>query len=62
MDSRSAQEAAELIQVEGAAPKIYAAEAGMDWVSITTSARLRWLVCHRPSILDAAAEAGMPSD
>ena len=59
VDSRSAQEAAELIQ-EGAAEKIYA-EAG-DWVSITTPARLRWLARHRPDILDAAGGLGMLSD
>jgi autoinducer 2 (AI-2) kinase len=59
VDSRAAQEAADLIQ-EGAAEKIYA-EAG-DWVSITTPARLRWLGRHRPDILDAAGGLGMLSD
>ena len=47
-DSRSAQEAVELI-AEGAAERIYAD--GGDWVSITTPARLRWLARHRPDIL-----------
>ncbi len=59
VDSRSADEAADLIR-EGAAEKIYA-EAG-DWVSITTPARLRWLARHRPDILDAAGGLGMLSD
>jgi len=59
VDSRSAEEAAELVR-EGAAEKIYA-EAG-DWVSITTPARLRWLARHRPDILDAAGSLGMLSD
>ena len=59
VDSRSAEEAAELVR-EGAAEKIYA-EAG-DWVSITTPARLRWLARHRPDILGAAGSLGMLSD
>ncbi|HEX3390786.1 MAG TPA: FGGY family carbohydrate kinase, partial [Streptosporangiaceae bacterium] len=59
VDSRAAEEAAELIR-EGAAEKIYA-EAG-DWVSITTPARLRWLARHRPDLLDAAGGLGMLSD
>ena len=59
VDSRSAEEAADLIR-EGAAEKIYA-EAG-DWVSITTPARLRWLARHRPDMLDAAGGLGMLSD
>ena len=59
VDSRSAEEAADLVR-EGAAEKIYA-EAG-DWVSITTPARLRWLARHRPDILDATASLGMLSD
>jgi autoinducer-2 kinase len=59
VDSRSAQEAADLIR-EGAAERIYA-EAG-DWVSITTPARLRWLARHRRDILDAARGLGMLSD
>ncbi len=59
VDSRSAEEAADLVR-EGAAEKIYA-EAG-DWVSITTPARLRWLARHRPDILDAAGSLGMLSD
>jgi autoinducer 2 (AI-2) kinase len=59
VDSRSAEEAADLVR-EGAAEKIYA-EAG-DWVSITTPARLRWLARHRPDILDATGSLGMLSD
>jgi autoinducer 2 (AI-2) kinase len=59
VDSRSAEEAADLVR-EGAAEKIYA-EAG-DWVSITTPARLRWLARHRPDILDAVGSLGMLSD
>jgi autoinducer 2 (AI-2) kinase len=59
VDSRSAQEAADLIR-EGAAERIYA-EAG-DWVSITTPARLRWLARHRPDILEGARGLGMLSD
>jgi autoinducer 2 (AI-2) kinase len=59
VDSRSAQEAADLIR-EGVADRIYA-EAG-DWVSITTPARLRWLARHRPGILEAARGLGMLSD
>jgi autoinducer 2 (AI-2) kinase len=59
VDSRSAEEAADLIR-EGAAEKIYA-EAG-DWVSITTPARLRWLARHRPDILEATGSLGMLSD
>jgi len=59
VDSRSAEQAAELIR-DGAAEKIYA-EAG-DWVSITTPARLRWLAAHRPDILAAAGSLGMLSD
>jgi autoinducer-2 kinase len=59
VDSRSAQEAADLIR-EGAAERIYG-EAG-DWVSITTPARLRWLARHRRDIVDAARGLGMLSD
>jgi autoinducer 2 (AI-2) kinase len=59
VDSRSAEEARELIR-EGAAEKIFA-EAG-DWVSITTPARLRWLARHRPGILGAVGSLGMLSD
>ena len=59
VDSRSAEEAADLVR-EGTAEKIYA-EAG-DWVSITTPARLRWLARHRPDILDATGSLGMLSD
>jgi autoinducer 2 (AI-2) kinase len=59
VDSRSAQEAVELI-AEGAAERIYAD--GGDWVSITTPARLRWLARHRPDILAATAGLGMLSD
>jgi autoinducer 2 (AI-2) kinase len=59
VDSRSCQEAVELIN-EGAAELIYA-ESG-DWVSITTPARLRWLARHRPEILAAARGMGMLSD
>ncbi len=59
VDSRSAEEAADLVR-EGVAEKIYA-EAG-DWVSITTPARLRWLARHRPDILDATGSLGMLSD
>lgn len=59
VDSRSAQEAADLI-AEGAAERIYAE--GGDWVSITAPARLRWLARHRPGILDAARSMGMLSD
>jgi autoinducer 2 (AI-2) kinase len=59
VDSRSAEEAEELIR-EGAAAKIYA-EAG-DWVSITTPARLRWLARHRPDVLASAGSLGMLSD
>ncbi len=59
VDSRSGQEAVELI-AEGAAERIYAE--GGDWVSITTPARLRWLARHRPDILAAAAGMGMLSD
>jgi autoinducer-2 kinase len=59
VDSRSAEEAADLVR-EGAAEKIYA-EAG-DWVSITTPARLRWLARHRPDVLDATGSLGMLSD
>jgi autoinducer-2 kinase len=59
VDSRAAEEAAELVR-EGAAEKIYA-EAG-DWVSITTPARLRWLARHRPDLLDQAGGLGMLSD
>ena len=59
VDSRSAEEARELIR-EGAAENIFA-EAG-DWVSITTPARLRWLARHRPGILGAVASLGMLSD
>jgi autoinducer 2 (AI-2) kinase len=59
VDSRSAQEAAELI-ADGSAERIYAT--GGDWVSITTPARLRWLARHRPDILAAARGLGMLSD
>ena len=59
VDSRSAQEAVELI-AEGAAERIYAD--GGDWVSITTPARLRWLARHRPDILRATRGMGMLSD
>jgi autoinducer-2 kinase len=59
VDSRSAAEAAELIE-QGAADRIYAI--GGDWVSITTPARLRWLARHRPEILASARGLGMLSD
>jgi autoinducer-2 kinase len=59
VDSRSGQEAVELI-AEGAAEQIYAE--GGDWVSITTPARLRWLARHRPDILAATRGLGMLSD
>ena len=55
VDSRSGQEAVELI-AEGAAERIYAL--GGDWVSITTPARLRWLARHRPDILAADQRPG----
>lgn len=59
VDSRAAQEAAELIS-EGAAERIFA-EAG-DWVSITSPARLRWLARHRPDIFGRIHSLGMLSD
>jgi autoinducer 2 (AI-2) kinase len=59
VDSRAAREATELIS-EGAAERIFA-EAG-DWVSITSPARLRWLVRHRPDIFASVHSLGMLSD
>jgi autoinducer 2 (AI-2) kinase len=59
VDSRAAQEAADLIS-EGAAERIFA-EAG-DWVSITSPARLRWLARHRPDIFGRIHGLGMLSD
>jgi len=59
VDSRAAQEAADLI-AEGAAERIFA-EAG-DWVSITAPARLRWLARHRPDLFGRVHRLGMLSD
>ena len=59
VDSRAAQEAADLIS-EGAAERIFA-EAG-DWVSITSPARLRWLGRRRPDIFGRIHGLGMLSD
>jgi autoinducer-2 kinase len=59
VDSRAAQEAADLIS-EGAAERIFAE--GGDWVSITSPARLRWLARHRPDIFGRIHSLGMLSD
>jgi autoinducer-2 kinase len=59
VDSRSAEQAAELI-ASGAARRIY--EQGGDWVSITSPARFRWIREHEPEVFAAIAHMGMLSD
>lgn len=59
VDSRAAEEVAELVRA-GAAEEIYAC-AG-DWVSITAPARLLWIARHEPDVLTATAHMGMLGD
>jgi autoinducer 2 (AI-2) kinase len=59
VDSRAADEAAELVS-SGQARQIF--EIGGDWVPITSPARFRWIRTHEPDIFDAIAHVGMLSD
>jgi len=59
VDGRAGSEAEDLIR-SGEADRIYTL-AG-DWVSITSPARIRWLVRHRPQTLARARSMGMLSD
>lgn len=59
VDSRAADEAAELVR-SGQARQIF--ETGGDWVPITSPARFRWIRAHEPAVFDAIAHVGMLSD
>jgi autoinducer-2 kinase len=59
VDSRAADEAAELVR-SGQARQIF--QVGGDWVPITSPARFRWIRAHQPAIFDAIAHVGMLSD
>ena len=59
VDSRAADEAAELVR-SGAARRIF--ERGGDWVSITSPARFRWIQRHEPETFGRIAHVGMLSD
>lgn len=59
VDSRAADEAAELVS-SGQARRIF--ETGGDWVSITSPARFRWIRNHQPEVFAAIAHMGMLSD
>lgn len=59
VDSRAADEAAELVS-SGQARRIF--EIGGDWVPITSPARFRWIRNHQPEIFAAIAHMGMLSD
>lgn len=59
VDSRAADEAAELVS-SGQARRIF--EIGGDWVPITSPARFRWIRNHQPEVFTAIAHVGMLSD
>jgi autoinducer 2 (AI-2) kinase len=59
VDSRAADEAAELVR-SGQARQIF--NTGGDWVPITSPARFRWIRTHEPAIFEAIAHIGMLSD
>jgi autoinducer-2 kinase len=59
VDSRSGDEAAELVQ-RGLAERIY--RRGGDWVAITAPARLRWIERHEPAIFEQTAHLNMLAD
>ncbi|MBV9605650.1 MAG: autoinducer-2 kinase [Solirubrobacterales bacterium] len=59
VDSRAADEAAELVS-SGAAQEIY--EHSGDWVSITAPARFRWVARHEPDVFASIAHVGMLGD
>jgi autoinducer 2 (AI-2) kinase len=59
VDSRSGEEAAELVR-SGAAQDIY--ERAGDWVAITAPARFRWIARHEPDVFAAIAHVGMLGD
>jgi autoinducer-2 kinase len=59
VDSRAADEAAELVS-SGQARRIF--EIGGDWVPITSPARFRWIRNHQPELFGAIAHVGMLSD
>ncbi len=59
VDSRAADEAAELVS-SGQARRIF--EIGGDWVPITSPARFRWIRNHQPEVFAAIAHVGMLSD
>ena len=59
VDSRSADEAVELI-ASGEAQEIY--ERAGDWVAITAPARFRWIARHEPEMFRDIAHVGMIGD
>ena len=59
VDSRAADEAAELVR-SGAARQIF--ETAGDWVAITSPARFLWIRAHEPDVFGAIAHVGMLSD
>lgn len=59
VDSRAADEAAELVR-SGQARKLF--ETGGDWVPITAPARFRWIREHEPEIWASTVRMGMLSD
>jgi autoinducer 2 (AI-2) kinase len=59
VDSRAAEEAAELVR-SGAAQEIY--DRAGDWVAITAPARFLWIAKHQPDIFAAIAHVGMLGD
>ena len=59
VDSRAADEAAELVR-SGEARRIF--EQGGDWVAITSPARFRWIQRHEPETFRRIAHLGMLSD
>jgi len=59
VDSRSGEEASQLVQ-QGLAEKIY--RQGGDWVAITAPARLRWIMRHEPAVFEGTAHLTMLAD
>ncbi len=59
VDSRAADEAAELVS-SGAAREIY--ERAGDWVAITAPARFLWIAKHEPDVFASIAHVGMLGD
>lgn len=59
IDSRASVEADALV-ADGTAARIF--EIAGDWVSITTPARLKWLMRHRPGIMARTRHIGLIGD